>query len=756
MKSIVNVFLIFVTLIVNAQDSKQWSGYFSYNSIKDLSISPEKVFAAAENAYFTREMSTNLEKKITTIEGLSGENITQIHHSEAYKKTIIGHASGLMIVVNEVSGEMLNVVDILNKPSVPSNKKRINHFNEYNGKLYISTDYGISVFDLSNSEFGDSFFIGPNGTNIEVFQTAVFNNTIYAVTNGYGLLSASVNNPFLVDYNQWTMAQSGNWASIESTSTHLALVNIFGGVYDLNTSNVLTPVASLPQVSLDVRYNGSSLVITTQNYVYVYNDALVEQFNVNNSANPAIRFSCGTMIGDKIFIGTVENGLLESTKLNPLSFINLSPNEATRNVIFGVKANYKGFWAVYGDYTSSLNPYPLDSFGISRYKDNSWIHVPYSTLFDAKSITSIVNKPDNQEEFFMSSFYSGLLHFKNEIPQLIYNHSNSTLTTIASQVPDDIRVGITKFDNSNNLWATTALTENQLHVFKNNGSWESFKMNCVQPGVLVNTKGIEIDKNDTKWIFSRLGLIGFNEKINKCMLLNDNIEGGNLPVRDVRAVAVDKRNKLWIGTTLGLRVLPSVDSFLSQSSLTTNPIIFLEEGVAQELLYQQFINDIVVDGSNNKWIATSGSGVFYVSDDGQKTFHHFTKANSPLPNDNVIDIDINEETGEVYFATEGGMVSYRGNATEGAENLKNVVIFPNPVRPEFKGNISITGLMDSCNVKITDIEGNLVHEAISEGGTILWDTTIFGKKKVASGVYMVHISSEDGLETEVKKVMVVR
>lgn len=756
MKNTVKVFLILATIMANAQDSKQWKGYFSYNSIKDLSTSSEKVFAAAENTYFTRELATNVEKTTTTIEGLSGEDITQIHHSETFKKTLIGHASGLIIVVNELSGEMLNVVDILNKPSVSSDKKRINHFKEYNGKIYISTDYGISVFDLSNSEFGDTFFIGPNGSNIEVFQTAVFNNTIYAVTNGYGLLSASVTNPFLVDYNQWTMAQSGNWAYVEATANHLALVNVSGGLYDLSASNVLTPVANLPQVARDVRYNENSLIVTTQNYVFVYNDVLLEQFNINNSANSAIRFSCGTMIGDKIIIGTVEDGLLESSQSNPLNFIPLSPNGATRNKIFGVKTNYKGFWAVYGDYSGSLNPYPLDAFGVSRYKDDTWIHIPYSSLFNAKSITSITNVPDKLEEFYLSSFYSGLLHFKNETPQLIYNNSNSTLTTIVGQVPDDIRVGITKFDNSNNLWATTALTENQLHVFKTNGSWESFKMSCVQPGLVVNAKGLEIDRNDTKWIFSRLGLIGFNEKVNKCILINDNPVTGNLPVRDVRIAAVDKGNKLWIGTTLGLRVLPSVDSFLSQNELTANPIIFLEDGVAQELLYQQFINDIVVDGANNKWIATAGSGIFYVSADGQKTFYHFTKANSPLPNDNVVDIDINEETGEIYFVTEGGVVSYKGNATEGAQDLKNVVIFPNPVRPEFEGSVSITGLMDNCNVKITDIEGNLVHEAISEGGTIMWDTTVFGKRKVASGVYLAHISSEDGLETEVKKVMIVR
>ena len=164
----------------------------------------------------------------------------------------------------------------------------------------------------------------------------------------------------------------------------------------------------------------------------------------------------------------------------------------------------------------------------------------------------------------------------------------------------------------------------------------------------------------------------------------------------------------------------------------------------------------VVDGANNKWIGTADSGVFLVSPNGQETKYHFTTNNSPLPSNTINDIDINSVTGEVFIATAKGMVSFKGTATTGVENLENVVIFPNPVRPEFNGNVAVTGLMDKSNVKITDIEGNLVHEAIAEGGTILWDTKAFGKHKVASGVYMVLISSDDGLETKVKKVMIIR
>jgi ligand-binding sensor domain-containing protein len=190
--------------------------------------------------------------------------------------------------------------------------------------------------------------------------------------------------------------------------------------------------------------------------------------------------------------------------------------------------------------------------------------------------------------------------------------------------------------------------------------------------------------------------------------------------------------------------------------MKANAIIILEDDLAQELLFEQFITDIAVNGSNEKWISTADSGVFLFSPNGQETIYHFTKDNSPLPSNVVNDVEINAETGEVFFATDKGLVSFQGTATKPADNLQEVYVYPNPVRPEFVGTVKIAGLISKANIKITDIEGSLVYETTSEGGTVEWDTTAFGKYKVASGVYMIFISAEDASETAVKKVMIIR
>jgi ligand-binding sensor domain-containing protein len=253
------------------------------------------------------------------------------------------------------------------------------------------------------------------------------------------------------------------------------------------------------------------------------------------------------------------------------------------------------------------------------------------------------------------------------------------------------------------------------------------------------------------------GLIGYNPRTDSFNKAGKGTGSGNLPSTVIKALAFDAQNKLWIGTLRGLRVLYSPGSFFDAGQTPeTRAIIILENGVAQELLYEQSITDIQIDGSNNVWVATATSGVFYLSNNGQETLLRFTKDNSPLPSNNVQDIAIDPFTGVVYFATIQGLVAFKGTATAPSSNLDNLHAFPNPVRPGYNGNVTIDGLTAKANVKITDINGSLVFEETSEGGSVLWDTTAFGKYKVRSGVYLVLVTTEDSVETKVSKIMIIR
>lgn len=747
-----------------SQNQSSWQGFFSYNEIKDLAQSNATFFAAAENALFSKNTITNTLKTTTTIDGLSGLTISALYHSTTFNKTIVGYENGLLIVINETDGSILKVVDILNK-QLPANIKKINHFMEYQGILYVSCDFGIVQFNLNTQLFGDTYYIGDSGKEIAVKQTAIFEGNIYAATEN-GIRRAAISNPNLIDYQQWALLLSDNWSGITAFGTDLYATTTAGMLYKyvLNSfdfdQNFGAPV-------VDLRSHANNLLVTTPSQISVFGSGLllIKQINSNQFKDKNPVFTCATIVNTNLFLGTKENGLLATT-LSDGKINDSTPPGPLRNAIFSFQVTPTTLWAVYGGYTGDYNPYSYNNsgpnlYGISRLNAQGWLSIPAEDVLGAKSISRITIDPKDESRVYASSFFSGLLRIEKEVPNFLYNQINSGLESITSEGPNyiDVRINGTAFDSSGNLWVTNSRIENGIKVLKSNGQWQSYSLNAIaEKSIDVSMGRLLIDKNNTKWICSNTdGLIAFNESsTTPFKKLTFGSDKGNLPSTDVRALAIDTNNQLWIGTTKGLRVLSNVNNFQNSADLTSKPIIILEDGVAQELLYEQFINAMVVDGANNKWVGTADSGVFLLSSNGQKTIHHFTVNNSPLPSNTINDIGINSATGEVYIATTKGMISFKGLATAPNDTLNSVYVYPNPVRPEYSGTVKISGLLDRANVKITDIEGNLVHEAISEGGTIEWDTTAFGKYKVASGVYMVFISAEDGIETKVKKVMIIR
>lgn len=763
MKHYASLFFLFFCLGLGAQNLS-WKGYFSYNEIHDVSQSPTTFYAAAENALFSAKLSTNTVKTINTIDGLSGMTITALYHSQVSNKTMVGYENGLIIVINEADGSMLNVVDIINK-QLPSQIKRVNHFMEYGGIVYVSCDFGIVQYNLMTNGFGDTYFIGDNGAEIKVSQTAVFDGNIYAATVS-GMRRALVTNPNLNDFSQWTTIMSGVWTGVETFGSELLAVNSTGQVMRY-TGVAFSNLMQMPDAVVDFRAGDGYFVITMPGRCHIYNPSLALVSQIFNTSIPDLLpipvFTCATVVGSSVYIGTQAHGVVTSSVLSPSLFQNLMPAGPTRNNIFSINTETPDLWAVYGQYAGDYTPL-MQTFGVSKFNADGWKHIPYNELHPPdRQVYDLVRttvNPNNNSEVYISSYHSGLLKLEGDVFSALYDQSNSGLESLfLADAPNykSVRIEQSAFDRNGNLWMTNGLIQNAIKIRRADGSWQSVNIEPVVEDFFELRLGqMRIDKNSTKWICSNMGVIAYNENGNIFKTIKMGDTQGNLPWDDVRAIEIDNRNQLWIGTRKGLRVLSSVDRFNNEGQMNTNAIIIVEDGLAQELMYEQSIMDIAVDGANNKWIGTADSGVFLVSPNGQETLYHFHINNSPLPSNTINDIGINGATGEVFFATDKGMVSFRGVNTDPSNNLNNVIVYPNPVRPNYAGTVKITGLMDQCNVKITDIEGNLVHEAIAQGGTIEWDTTAFGKYRVASGVYMIFIASDDAAETKVKKVMIVR
>jgi hypothetical protein len=788
---ILSLVFCFTTCGYSQEFSSLWQGHYSYNTIVDVVSGGDKIYAAAENAIFQYDVLTGELNTITTVEGLSGQQITTIYYSDIYQSVLIGYETGLIEVYSETDNSILRVVDIVEKENITPVNKRINHFYEYQGLIYMSTDYGISVYDLERLEFGDTYFLGNGGAQITVKQVSILNNEIYAAClNSNGIKKADLSNPNLIDFQQWQTLISGDYHTMSTSNNSIYSVRSNRVLYEINGASITT-LFTFPLLPRDAEVSDSNLIFSTRTAVYVYD----ENLQLVNSFQPTLDFdtdfTSAAILDDFVYIGTTDLGVLRSQISDNSSYLAIKPNGPLFNSAFRLNADSETVWTTFGDYDATINPFPLRSRGLSYFNDDEWTNIPFDSILGARNLSEISVNVFNPNQVFISAVYDGILEINNFEPTILYNETNSGLESLnIPGSPDvvDIRVTDTQFDSDGLLWSVSSRVDRALKSYDPiSGNWQGYSFSSLIENPFFDEDGffeIAIDNNGTKWIGSYSnGLLAYNENIGTNPLRNINSEAQNVPpFSRFTALAVDNRNQLWVGTTRGLRVLFNTTGFYDNPNSSLSQIIILEDGIPKELLEGQSITDIEVDGSNNKWVATADAGVFYFSADGQTTIYQFTQDNSPLPSNRINDIALDENNGIVYIATSRGLMSFKSGGSKPEESLENAFVYPNPVRPEYnilgfndlsdinKG-VKVSGLTDNVNIKITDIEGNLVAEAQSnvnqrssntnynfaiDGGTAVWNGKNLGNSVVRSGVYLIMISDLDSFETKVLKVLIVR
>jgi len=765
--------LFFYSLSYTAQDfTEQWTGYYSYLNIKDISSGTTKIVAAAENAFFEYNPSTLETTKIDSVNGLDGEVISSILYSESYDLTIIGYESGLLQVIMGNNGQVFTIVDILDKITIPPDKKRINHFFEFQDTVYISTDFGIAEYNIENLEFGDSFFIGETGNQVKVTQTTVLNATIFASTIENSIRVANVNDPNLVNFQNWQTLRSASWNGIVRFNDKIYASKTTNGLYEVDISSEFL----INQFSEEIRSlsaNENYLTVVTKNGVSIYDvdlnlvgfvNSIIDEDGIELEKN----FTSAEILNDILYIGDEELGVLELENFNSSTFTPISPDGPILNRVFKVTTFQDEIWLAYGEYSQFFNPFPLNSRGVSHFTGENWSNLTFEAIGNTREVADITVDINNPNRVYLSSYIDGLLILENEevIDRLDGQNSNieNTFGPNSQPIPGDTRIGSAVFNRQGELYFSNSITPDPLKRLSGSNQVTSVDISeaLIEPLGTSSAK-VVADEADNVYIATfRSGIFGFQPSTGNSGKIASDVDGVDFPEvfnpnPAITAMEFDNSGRLWIGTAEGLRVCFNPQAMFDENAqLNVAPIIFLENGVPQELLFEQFITDIKVDGAGNLWISTSDSGVFQVNSTGQQTLNIFNKDNSPLPSNSVISVDIRGSSGEVFFGTSNGLVSYQSRITDAVDNLENVRVFPNPVRPNFTGVVTIDGLTEDANVKITDITGNLVYEEFSSGGSIQWDTRAFGKHKVASGVYLVLITGDDQVETKISKIMIIR
>ena len=750
-------FFLFILLSVFCMEAQNysdfWTGYFSYTTVIDLSEGGEVVFAASQNSVFSYDLTANEIKTYSTIEGLAGETITTVHYSPSTRILFIGYFSGLIDLIKP-DGTVSTLVAIRDKPVILPSEKTINNFYENGDILYIATGFGISLFDLSKLEFDDSYFIGDNGARLPILQTTIFEEYIYAASPTGGLRRALASAENLIDFKNWETVDAQGWLGVEASETALLGIKSNKTLQRFD-GNSFTSLETFSETPKKIKLSGKNLVLTFQKEIAIYNTEGVLRSKIGELPQYPDVYNAALTLDGQVYLGTGQNGLLISSLNSPDEVLKVVPNGPLRNDPFTIEATPGELWVAYGDYSDAFNPYPLKQRGISKLNKDGWLNIPFSELLGANNITNITINPENSSQVFMSSYNSGLLEIVDNVAVQLYDESNSGLSDIPVN-PTDVRINGADFDRQGNLWMTNSLVKNGLAI-KTGNAIQGISVEEVLPDFdqVNGYTQVVVDKLGSVYFgSSNRGLIGYDPDSNTFARLN--VERSNLPSNIIFSLAIDANGSLWIGTSAGLRILSNPSQMFDNPEVQTRPIIIEENGIAVELLSEQVIRAIAIDGNNNKWIGTVSSGAFNFSANGQETLQQFSTRNSPLPSNNIQDITIDEASGEVFFATPLGLVSFRGNAVAAQENLEKARVFPNPVRPGFNTNVTIDGLTENANVKITDLNGNLVYEEVSKGGSILWDTTAFGKYRVASGVYFILITGEDALETKIVKLMIIR
>lgn len=737
----------------NAQtiSSKKWADLFSYNNVLAMKEDNGRIIAATENGIFYYTISTGEITKLSKANGLHEVKISAFDYNPQTKTALVGYQNGSLDVITPEG--ITYIVDIPIATGYNASKK-INHISITGEKAVVSVGYGLSIFDLKKKEFGDSAFFVSGGVYQASNEATIVDNKVFSVTNT-GLKSHVLNTTFPV-FATWTTELPGTFTDIDSESILSFSSSTTTYIYN---NGVSTPLSQTFGNVSDVVINGNDLIITDNSRIYTYNT------NGTFSGSITVGESCNTAtkVGSKIYCGTILSGLKNEDNI---AFKPDGPyfNYSYKIRLFNDNQLLVSSGGREGGFNSNLlNP---KNPGFYYFNGLEWI---YSTYFVGSTTTfnvlDAIADPVNTNEFYFTNYNNAAGH---GIYKMKYNAGSKNFDFVKlydlSAANNFLRrpVGFT-YDDQNNLFATLAYS-GDTGTTAAFASYDKATDQFLVKDFGITSSGVQqpLFNQDLFWVpLPRSNnFLVYNYK--KTPTLSDDTQyllssSNNLPGNSggTLSVAIDKSGDAWIGTDSGLRILPSAAEEI-KSNPQLESIVIEQNGLAEELFRDSQILQIEVDGGNQKWVSVDGGGVYYLSANGEQTIKHFTKENSPLPTNSVTDIKVDRKTGKVYFVTYDGIVTYQSDVADVNSNFGNVLVYPNPVvYAQFKGNVTIKGLAEKTNIRITDAAGNIVHSAIARTGYYEWDLNNQRGKRVASGIYFVLMTNEDGSDKATAKIAVV-
>jgi ligand-binding sensor domain-containing protein len=735
----------------------EWQTYLPYQAGVYVTQSNTHVYWATGLSILKMNKTDYSIERLDKSNALSNVGTNLIRFNRFNDNLLVVYKTNAIDLVKP-DGNVILLNDIKNNLNIIG-EKTINNVFFKGDTAYLSCSFGVVKLDMKRNEFISTTF-----TKLKVNATTVLNNQIYAATDGgiYAILNDGKNN--VSDFKQWKKLGVSEGFPVQYRASSVCHFN--NKLYfDLNdTLSVLQnnrPLSIRHEKDFRIQFlsaEGANLIVGLVCGIYCDSKSFlldksdkVTFFsnNCNDRITSAEEDAKGAIwFGDEYsgfrFTGGVNN-VCGAAVFNSLEFSTSSEIVTTDSTVYIAAGGTDGVAGL-------SNP-----LGFARYKNGQWRVYNRGTdqVLTDSAVTfdffRIALHP-NQKKYYVGTLSGGIVEVENDKISKIYNTTNSALRGDLGS-PLNERVGGLAFDQTGNLWVSNSGAAEPIVVLKPDGKW--YSMGSVPVGSN-RTFQVVIDSSNNKWFAtSGSGILVFNEGKTIEDRGDDRLgflENGTLPKElqssRINCLAVGIDGRVWVGTNNGVAYYECGNDPFNTRCVGRLVVSGLG-GIGEYLLREKAVNTIAVDGANRKWFGTT-SGIFVQSADGRDEVLKFNTENSPLLSNNVTAINIRQSTGEVFIGTDKGLMSYRSDAIRGNEFNKEseVLVYPNPVRPDYTGPIAIKGLARDANVKITDVNGNIVFEIKALGGQAIWQGNDFNGRRVASGVYLVFATNTINSEAD--------
>ena len=785
-------------MLASSQEVGTWNIYNSYSTINRIVETPSKVYYLSDGSLYGYNPTTEEAYSYDTSMGLTESVISDIYYNPTGNYIAIAYNSGNIDLLYDTTQRVINMPDI--KDAVVNTARTINDIDFAPGKMIVSTNFGIVIFDDKKHEVIESAIFNTPVSTASFFG----DNIVWAYNKDLYYLPAGKRMSNLANYTkisgQYNCAQVRGLSADKGIFTVTYNPNLFAremtitdGVVKVNhDKNVASNMPVLPQRNK----NGLFFSSTTSKTSLQINDnnfSSPQVVNLSDDVAPDIISFYDDMNvvwrGNKDGVGRY-NLAEKKYVVNPIK-----PNSVTFTGVGRITAVPDG-GVIIQNYGGSNLYSEWGALRVKSYmnliKDGKIIDIMPKELLpptpDAKSqsFKFIVFDPDDPSTYYISSLITGIYKIKGDEVLYTFTSENSSLMPIdrSGSLSTEYSVPGLDIDSHGNLWAHQMhqlYSVPTIHVLsseaRKRGSttpsdWQSILPDNFEgwrDGILVACK-----KNDYVYSaspFDRTIAVvdskgkpevnANNTRSFSRIIDQDNKEYvvGNIMVG---SLFEDSKGRIWMGTLQGGVYVVTNHADFFNSGKVNHVKVPRNDGTnyADYLLDNVAVFTIEEDNAGRMWFGTDG-GVYLVSSDlsNIQVLEHYDTNNSPLMSDMVYAIRQDKKSNEIFFGTPNGLVSLLSDSSAPAEDYNEVIIYPNPVRPDYNGWVTIKGLMDGSLVKITDQAGNQIFEGTSNGGMISWNVCDGRGQKVKTGVYYVFASQNANGSASGKlvgKVMVVK